>query len=146
MVRQGPAFTDAQNLDQLRQSLALAIDLYRAQGWSTPFELYAGTYQDQHSRAASLGLVPLVASYGPALLDRAVLDALGRAEHLSFPEMITRNAADIRVTGLTPDLQKFDLPRFLADLRPGPAIAVRHTVGLVDPYRRLGPEVERARR
>ena len=27
-----PAFSDAQNLDQLRQSLAIAIDLYRAQG------------------------------------------------------------------------------------------------------------------
>ena len=27
-----PAFSDAQNLDQLRQSLALAIELYRARG------------------------------------------------------------------------------------------------------------------
>ena len=39
-----PAFDDDQNLDQLRQSLVLAIDLYRGRGWSTPFGLYAGTY------------------------------------------------------------------------------------------------------
>src|SRR5262245_21650801 len=38
-----PAFSDAQNLDQLRQSLALAIALYRAKGWSTPFALYCDT-------------------------------------------------------------------------------------------------------
>ena len=74
-----PAFSDAQNLDQLRQALGLAIELYGARGWSTPFGLYADTYRDQLARGAELGLVPLVASYGPALLDRAILDALGRA-------------------------------------------------------------------
>ena len=128
-----PAFSDAQNLDQLRQSLGLAIDLYRAQGWSTPFGLYAGTYVEQQARGADLGLVPLVASYGPALLDRAILDALGRAEGLSFAAMISRNVAGIGATELTPDLAGYDLPRFLASLKPGPDIAVRHTVGLVDP-------------
>jgi len=65
VVRQEPAFTDAQNLDQLRQSLGLAIDLYRARGWSTPFALYAGTYAEQQVRGADLGLVPLVACYAP---------------------------------------------------------------------------------
>jgi len=128
-----PAFADAQNLDQLRQSLSLAIDLYRARGWSTPFGLYAGTYAEQMARGAELGLVPLVASYGPALLDRAILDALGRADGLSFADMISRNVAGIGATELTPDLADYDLPRFLAGLKPGADIAVRHTVGLVDP-------------
>ena len=128
-----PAFSDAQNLDQLRQSLASAIDLYRGQGWSTPFGLYAGTYAEQQSRGADLGLVPLVAAYGPALLDRAILDALGRAQSLSFAQMISRNVAGIGATGLTPDLAGYDLSRFLANLKSGPDIAVRHTVGLVDP-------------
>ena len=128
-----PAFDDDQNLDQLRQSLVLAIDLYRARGWSTPFGLYAGTYAEQQARGTDLGLVPLVACYGPALLDRAILDALGRAEGLSFAEMIRRNVAGIGATELTPDLAGYDLPRFLAGLQPGREIAVRHTVGLVDP-------------
>ena len=60
--------------------------LYRAQGWSTPFGLYRGCYGEQIATAAELGLVPLVASYGPALLDRAILDALGRAHGLSFAD------------------------------------------------------------
>lgn len=129
-----PAFSDAQNLDQLRQALSVAIDLYRGRGWSTLFGLYADTYRDQLARGADLGLVPLVSSYGPALLDRAVLDAVGRADGLSFAEMIGRNAAGIEVRGeLTPDLVGFDLAGFLRSLQPGRDIAVRHTVGLVDP-------------
>jgi len=128
-----PAFSDAQNLDQLRQALVLAIELYRARGWSTPFGLYAATYADHLARGADLGLVPLVASYGPALLDRAILDALGRATELSFADMIRRNLAGIEATDLTPDLAGYDLPRFLGSLRPGSDIAVRHTVGLLDP-------------
>jgi hypothetical protein len=127
------AFSDAQNLDQLRQALSLAIELYRSCPWSTPFELYVRTYKEQLVRGGELGLVPLVAAYGPALLDRAILDALGRAEGLAFADMISRNVAGLDVTELTPDLAGFDLPRFLADLRPSPTIAVRHTVGLLDP-------------
>jgi hypothetical protein len=129
----GAAFSDAQNLDQLRQALGLAIELYRARGWSTPFGLYATTYREQLARGADLGLLPLVASYGPALLDRAILDALGRAEGLAFADMISRNVPAIAVTELTPDLAGFDLPRFLAHLSVGRDIAVRHTVGLLDP-------------
>jgi hypothetical protein len=128
------AYSDAQNLDQLRQSLELAVGHYRERGWSTPFGLYASTYRDQLRRGADLGLVPLVASYGPALLDRAILDALGRALGLSFAEMVQRNVPGIAAAGdLAPDLHGYDLPRFLGGLRPGRTIAARHTVGLLDP-------------
>src|SRR6266480_904580 len=36
------ALSDEQNLDQLRQSLETAIDLYCARGFDTPFGLYSG--------------------------------------------------------------------------------------------------------
>ena len=91
-----PSFSDAQNLDQLRQSLALAIASYQAKGWSTPFALYADGYAEQLAGGEELGLVPLVASYGPALLDRAILDALGRALGLSFQDMHRRQPAGHR--------------------------------------------------
>lgn len=128
-----PAFTDAQNLDQLRQSLDIAIDHYKAQGFATPFGLFAGTYRTQQARGAELGLNPLVASYGPALLDRAILDALGKATCQSFAEMISANAPGITATELTPDIQDVLLNPFLAGLKPGATIDLRHTVGLVDP-------------
>jgi hypothetical protein len=128
-----PAFSDAQNLEQLRQSLAHAAAGYRAKGWGTPFALYSGCYGEQMATAGELGLVPLVASYGPALLDRAILDALGRELGLSFATMIQRNLPGIAATDLTPDLVDFDVANFLGSLKPGREIAVRHTVGLLDP-------------
>ena len=128
-----PRFTDAQNLDQLRQSLAIAIDHYIAHGLDTPFGLFAGTYLAQQQRGGALGLNPLVASYGPALLDRAILDAVGKATGQSFAEMISGNVPGIRATKLTPDVDDGDLSPFLAKLGPTPSIDLRHTVGLVDP-------------
>ncbi len=128
-----PQFTDAQNLDQLRQALQLAIDRYTAQGWTTPFGLYAGGYREQIARGAELGLNPLVASYGPALLDRAILDAVGKATGQSFAQMIAANVPGIEATDLTPDIEADHLKSFIAGLRPGRTIDVRHTVGLVDP-------------
>ncbi len=128
-----PELTDAQNHDQLRQSLHLAEALYRERGFDTPFGLFAGAYAEQEAQARTLGLNPLIASYGPALLDRAILDALGRALGVSFPDMIRHNLAGIARTALTPDLAGFDLAAFLAELHPGASIAVRHTVGLADP-------------
>ncbi|MFO1082670.1 MAG: mandelate racemase [Reyranellaceae bacterium] len=128
-----PALSDAQNFQQLRRALALAIELYRDQGFARSFDLFAGTYEEQRRRGAAEGLNPLVAAYGPALLDRAVLDALGRATGQSFATMIRTNLPGIRATALTPDIEQGALDGFLAGLRPAPSIEVRHTVGLVDP-------------
>ena len=49
-----PEFTDAQNLDQLRQSLDIAIGLYKAYGADTPFGLFTGTYREQQKKGAAL--------------------------------------------------------------------------------------------
>lgn len=128
-----PALSDTQNFDQLRRALALAVELYRAEGFARPFDLYAGSYEEQKRRGAAQGLDPLVAAYGPALLDRAILDALGRATGQSFAAMIRGNLPGIRATALTPDIADAQLGPFLAGLQPGSSIDVRHTVGLVDP-------------
>ena len=128
-----PDFTDSQNLDQLRQSIEIAVSLYRERGLDSPFGLFASTYSAQLARGAELGLNPLVASYGPALLDRAILDATGRALGLSFADMVRTGAAGLSVTALTPDLEGYALSAFLAGLEPAPTIAVRHTIGMVDP-------------
>ena len=128
-----PDFSDAQNLDQLRQALQLAIDHYTARGFDTPFGLYAGSYRQQIVRGTELGLNPLVASYGPALLDRAIIDALGKVTGQSFAQMITANVPGISATDLTPDIDASHLSDFLKGLKPRPSIDLRHTVGLVDP-------------
>jgi hypothetical protein len=128
-----PEYTDAQNLDQLRQSLDLAVENYKAYGAATPFGLFIGTYREQQKKGAALRLNPLVASYGPALLDRAILDALGKVTGNSFAQMIHNNLPGIVTSDLTPDIEQVPLQHFLAGLKLASSIEIRHTVGLVDP-------------
>ena len=128
-----PALTDAQNLDQLRLSLSLAAEAYVAHGAGTPYGIFAATYKTLLAQGAARGLPPLVASYGPALLDRAIADALGRALGVSFADLVRSNALGIRPADLAPDLAGFDADAFLAGLKPLSRLHVRHTVGMVDP-------------
>ncbi|HEX9645865.1 MAG TPA: enolase C-terminal domain-like protein, partial [Alphaproteobacteria bacterium] len=87
---------------------------------------------DQVAAGAAHGLNPLVANYGPALLDRAVLDALCRVRGISVFNAMASNLAGITNCSLVPDLDGFDMDAFVRSLRPARAIAARHTVGLVD--------------
>ncbi|MFG1203461.1 mandelate racemase [Xanthobacter aminoxidans] len=128
-----PALSDDDNVEQLRMSLKVALDLYSGLPADTPFGLSAAVYREQQARCAALGLNSLVASYGPALVDRAILDATGRMLGMSFSQMIRGNVAGITVSfGLAEDLQGFDVAQFLGNLRPQDTIGVRHTVGMVD--------------
>lgn len=128
-----PDRSNAQNVDQLRCALRLARDAYLDGVPRSAFGHFAAQYQAQIDRAGALGLNPLVANFGPALIDRAVLDALGRGLALPFAELIRRNLAGLRPDpALVPDLAGDDLAGFLAGLAPVRRIAARHTVGLVD--------------
>ena len=128
-----PDLSNDDNFEQLRYALRIARGLYSDGGVDSAFGHFARRYQAQIGRCAQQGLNSLVANYGPALIDRAVLDALCRALGQPFHEVIRSNRAGIQVTPLTPDLAGFDLDAFLAGLRPAEHIAARHTVGLVDP-------------
>jgi hypothetical protein len=126
------ALSNEDNFDQLRASLRLAREAYLSDHSARPaFQHFAAHHQGQIDAAGACGLNPLIAGFGPALLDRAILDALCRALDISFYRAIQSNAAGLDAT-LTPDLGSFHLDNFLGSLRPAPRIAVRHTVGLVD--------------
>ncbi len=127
-----PALSDDANLHQLRRVLELATDAYLAAGPQTAFGLYASTYASHLAACGLERLNPLVAAFGPAMLDRAVLDALCRVESIDVFAALRANRPGI-TTALTPDLAGFDIARFLAGLHPAPTIEARHTVGLVDP-------------
>ena len=120
------------NFDQLRQSLRLARQAYLSDGATrSAFGHFSAHYKHQIDVACAQGLNPLIACYGPALLDRALLDAMCHAHDVSFYQAIQRNLVGINNV-LTPDLAGFDLNGFLASLAPSPCIALRHTVGLAD--------------
>jgi hypothetical protein len=129
-----PALSNAQNVEELRLSLRLARALYtEGRRARTPFGLFADSYHFQLAECGKRGLNPLVAGYGPALLDRAVLDAVCRARGISFYEAVRTNLLGLDPAHFLPEFAGFDVDAFLTGLRPAREIHARHTVGLVDP-------------
>ncbi|MCO5123089.1 MAG: mandelate racemase [Rhizobacter sp.] len=127
------ALSNEQNFDQLRQAMAIAAQAYAgADAPLSAFGLHAAMSDAQLEACAAAGLPPLVAGFGTALLDRAIIDALLRLRGESVFAATRANRFGIDAA-TTPDLRGFDLDAFLATLRPAPGIAARHTVGLVDP-------------
>ena len=127
-----PALTNEQNFAQLRTALGIAAGLYRAAAPTSAFGLAAACYHEQLRRCAEQTLNPLIASFGAAMLDRAILDALCRLEGVSVFDAVAANLPGLD-TSLTPDLAGFDLGSFLRGLAAAATIHVRHTVGLLDP-------------
>jgi hypothetical protein len=127
-----PRLTNEQNFEQLRVALALAREAYLSGDANTAFGHFIDHCDRQIAAGATRGLNRLTAGYGPALVDRAVLDALCRALGASFYDGIRQNLVGIVATGRM-ELRTFDLDGFLAGLLPARQIAARHTVGLVDP-------------
>jgi hypothetical protein len=128
--------TNQDNFEQLRLSLQLAAAAYTQEARPrTAFAHFAAHYDGQIAAGAEHGLNALTANFGPAQIDRAVLDALCRIEGCSFYDAVRANLPGID-PGLLPnglgDLAGFDVPAFLGGLRPAHSVAARHTVGLVD--------------
>jgi len=130
------ALSNEDNFEQLRQSLRFTREAYLAAKPSSAFDLYASNYPQQLKRCAEADLNPLIASFGPALLDRAVLDALCQLENVSFYRAMQSNLPQIELSRIAPDMTSmtgFDMSIFLAGLQPRQTIHARHTIGLVDP-------------
>jgi hypothetical protein len=131
-----PALSNEANFGQLRLSLRLAAKTYLDTGRArTAFGHFAAHYEEQLAAGAMHDLIPLVANFGPAQIDCAILDALCQATGCSFYEVIRNNLAGVDVALLgqrLPDLAGFDMMRFLGQLTPADTIAARHTVGMVD--------------
>jgi hypothetical protein len=127
-----PLLTNEQNFDQLRRSLVIARAHLLAAGTGTAFGLSAAVEAAHHAACAAEDLNGLVASFGLALLERAIIDALGRLEDASVFELVRANRLGL-TAATAPDLAGFDLDAFLADTGPGErVIFARHTVGLLD--------------
>lgn len=127
-----PALSHDDNIEQLRRSVLTAAEL--------------GLHQDTAATAADLAwrleavqrdALPmengLVQGFGPALLARAVLDALCHLSGISFYQAVRQNWIGLAPHHLPSDLAGLDIDAFLAGLAPQSRIAARHTIGLIDP-------------
>ncbi len=127
------SLTEAASFDQLRTSLAAAASAYASDTTArTAFGHFAAHHRTLLDHAATHGMPALAAGFGPAEIDKALLDALGRALGLGFADLIRTNAAGIAPAALLAEFGGFDFDAFLRTLQPRESVAVRHTVGMLD--------------
>jgi hypothetical protein len=127
-----PELSPAQTVDGLRRSLEIARGLYLARtGFLTAFDLHASCIGAQLATCAKKNIPALAAAYGPAEIDKAILDALLRGAGTNFFDGMAGNIAGIDAR-LSPDLKETDITTFLSGRKPLSRVAVRHTVGLDD--------------
>jgi hypothetical protein len=127
-----PHLSSDQTVAELRRSLVVARDLYLSRGgFETAFGLHAPRIAAQVAACAKEDIPPLAAAFGPAEIDKAILDALLRALDLDFFAGMAANVAGIDAR-LAPDLNGDEIAKFLAGRPRLDRVAVRHTVGLDD--------------
>ncbi|MGH6642141.1 MAG: hypothetical protein ACRED3_05525 [Bradyrhizobium sp.] len=121
-----------QTVDGLRRVLAIARELYLARsGFDTAFGHHAAVIAAQVEACAKADIPPLAAGFGPAEIDKAILDALLRGGGVNFFDGMADNIAGID-TRLSRDLGDDDVARFLGGRRRLERVAIRHTVGMDD--------------
>lgn len=124
--------TPEQTVGELRRSLTIARELYLApSGFETAFALHGRCLKAQIAACAREDIPPLAAAYGPAEIDKAILDALLRCAGLNFFDGMAGNIAGIDAS-LSPELADEEIAQFLASRKRLPRVAIRHTVGLDD--------------
>lgn len=127
-----PELSPAQTVDGLRRSLQIARRLYLAEtGFRPAFGLHASCISAQVKACAEENIPPLAAGYGPAEIDKAILDALLREVGASFFEGMADNIAGVDGR-MSLDLTGAEIAGFLKSRTALPRVAVRHTVGLDD--------------
>lgn len=127
-----PDLSNEDNFEQLRTSMRLAARRYQEAGsFPSAFALHTAMEGGHFAACAALGLNGMIASYGTALMDRAVLDALCRAHSLSVFQAVRTNLPGID-TATTPDLYGVDIDSHLKTLPAPQQISIRHTVGMAD--------------
>src|SRR6476660_2936972 len=117
-----------QTVAELRRSLAIARDLYLSR---SGFDTHAARIAAQVEACAKEDIPPLAAAFGPAEIDKAILDALLRSVGKNVFDGMKQNIAGIDAS-LSADLGDGDIAQFLERRQRLERVAIRHTVGLDD--------------
>jgi hypothetical protein len=138
-----PQLSPEQTVAELRRSLMIAREFYLARsGFETAFALHARCLAAQVEACAKEDIPSLAAAFGPAEIDKAILDALLRGIGVNFFDGMNGNIAGIDAR-LSPDLRDQDIAQFLARCRRLDRVAIRHTVGLDDRIEGAGGVADR---
>ncbi|MCI0549217.1 MAG: mandelate racemase [Candidatus Rokubacteria bacterium] len=96
------------------------------------FETWLDAYPETRRRGAALGLNGLTAASGSAFFERALADAAGKLARLDVVGLLRDNALGIHPEAVHAELRLAHLLAW-AEAPPPETLAVRHTVGLLDP-------------
>lgn len=80
------------------------------------------------------GLNHLTSGHGSSLLERALIDGLGRALGLGYHTLLKTNTLGVDLGQLHPELRGIEPSQCIAP-QPLDRLSIRHTVGLADPIR-----------
>ena len=128
-----PALSAGETVNQLREALAIARDIYLAEREPcSAFAHHVRAFRAERLACAVEHIPALAAAFGPAQIDKAVLDALLRACGTDVFRGLAVNIAGIDAQ-LTPDINDLAIEAFLTSRKLPPNIALRHTVGMLDP-------------
>jgi hypothetical protein len=125
----------ADNCADLLRAVEAARDLYLEAGRAglrTPFQLFLDTCPEIERWALAADFNRLGASFGSSMLERAVIDALGRLRGKSYAALVRDGDLGIELGAISPELAGRAIAEFVPE-QPLERLHVRHTVGLVDP-------------
>lgn len=118
------------NFNQLRASVKSAADLYLGSEAKTPFQMFMDNYHNQMDVAPDQ---QLVASFGQAVLDKAIIDAVCRLNGRSIQQTVNENILGVCAHPIIADVADVDFGDLVSALSMANTMNARHTVGLVDP-------------
>jgi hypothetical protein len=129
-----PARSFQDNVEDLLASIRSAQSVYLDAGRRPRpvFDVWRDAYAECARRGPALRLNGLTAAFGSSLFERALADAAGRLTGLDVVGMLRADVLGIRPEAVHRGLGREHLLAWAS--RPAPdSIAVRHTVGLLDP-------------
>ena len=96
------------------------------------FRAYLALDDRVHDEAVERNWPDLLAGFGTSLVERAVIDAVGRATNSSLNQLVRKNVLGISAGEIHPELSGTEPAAWLPQ-EPRRQLYVRHTIGLADP-------------
>lgn len=129
-----PAKQYQDNVEDLLFSAESAARVLTQTAPASVFELWRETYDATLSAGDGRGLNHLTAAHGSTLMERAMIDAVGRGIGLPYHSMLRSadNPLGIDLGQILPSLKGMAIADTVPST-PSASVAIRHTVGLTDP-------------
>jgi L-alanine-DL-glutamate epimerase-like enolase superfamily enzyme len=127
-----PEKTPADNVADLLLTVQEAARVARDLPAGTMFDIWRALDVEVERLALAAGFNRLGASFGVSMIERALIDGIGRALGLTFHDVVRDDVLGLRPAQIFPELDGMSLTEVLPRT-PLARLGLRHTVGLVDP-------------